>query len=102
MKNQPPVSNESSTRGRRLRRSELAQQKPVQKTEQQFKQYRGGMEWGGVGRNGYTGLGMQAVFIGGSGSRSGANGTGVFLPRDPTEQQKNKPGIYLIFTRKYY
>lgn len=99
MKNQPPVSKESSSWGRRVRRSESAQQK----TEQQFKQYRGGVEWGGggVGRNGYSGSGMQAVFIGGSGSRSGTNGTGVFLPRDPTEH-KSKSGISFTLFQSYF
>ncbi|XP_057772391.1 uncharacterized protein LOC130991974 isoform X2 [Salvia miltiorrhiza] len=89
LKNQPPVTKERSTRGRRVRRrSESAQPQQLQKTEQQYKQYRG-IEWGGVGINGYSGSGMQAVFLGGSGTRIGSNGTGVFLPRDPTEL-KNK------------
>ncbi|KAL1558047.1 hypothetical protein AAHA92_08560 [Salvia divinorum] len=96
-KNQAPVSKERSRRGRRVRRSESTQQKQVKKTEQQ---YRGGLEWGGVGISGYSGSGMQAVFLGGSGPRVGSTGTGVFLPRDPTGL-KNKSGcsVVLIPTR---
>ncbi|KAL3629560.1 hypothetical protein CASFOL_026782 [Castilleja foliolosa] len=94
LKNQPPVSN---CWGKRVKEAELAQQKQLQKTQQQRynrqSQYRG--------RNG---SGMQAVFLGGSGSRNGPPGTGVFLPRvasDPTEL-KNKSGgcsIVLMPTR---
>ncbi|KAG6415048.1 hypothetical protein SASPL_122449 [Salvia splendens] len=81
LKNQPPERKERR-RGRRVKRSESAQPKQLQKTEQQ---YRGGLDWGGVGINGYSGSGMQAVFLGGSVPRVGHTGTGVFLPRDPTE-----------------
>ncbi|KAG6436213.1 hypothetical protein SASPL_101098 [Salvia splendens] len=82
LKNQP----QRATRGRRLRRSESTQQK----TEQQYKQYRG-REWGGGPViNGYSGSVMQAVFLGGSGPRIGSSGTGVFLPRDPTEPKTNQ------------
>lgn len=95
LKNQPPVSKEGLNRRRRVRGTQSAQQKQMQKTEQQYKQYRG-REWGGgVAINGYSGSGMQAVFLGGSGSRSGFNGTGVFLPRDPTEL-KNKTGCSMV------
>ncbi|XP_041990186.1 uncharacterized protein LOC121741485 [Salvia splendens] len=91
LKNQAPVRKERR-RGRRVRRSESAQPKQLQKTEQQ---YRGSLEWGGVGINGYSGSGMQAVFLGGSGPRLGYTGTGVFLPRDLTEL-KNKPGCSMV------
>ncbi|KAH6810482.1 hypothetical protein C2S51_024244 [Perilla frutescens var. frutescens] len=95
LKNQPPVSKEGLNRGRRVRRTESAQQKQMQKTEQQYKQQYRGREWGvGVGRNGYSGSGMKAVFLGGSGPRTGS-GTGVFLPRDPTEL-KNKSGCAMV------
>lgn len=97
LKNQPPMSKEGLNRRRRVGGTESAQQKHLQKTEQQFKQYRG-REWGiggGVARNGYSGSGMQAVFLGGSGPRIGSNGTGVFLPRDPTEF-KNKTGCSMV------
>ncbi|KAG6436215.1 hypothetical protein SASPL_101100 [Salvia splendens] len=87
LKNQP----QRATRGRRLRRSESTQQK----TEQQYKQYRG-REWGGGPViNGYSGSVMQAVFLGGSGPRIGSSGTGVFLPRDPTEP-KTKSGCSMV------
>lgn len=93
VKNQPPVSREGLNLGRRVMGTESAQQKQMQKTELQYKQYRGGREWG-VGRNGYSGSGMKAVFLGGSGPRSGS-GTGVFLPRDPTEL-KHKSGCAMV------
>ncbi|XP_042042585.1 uncharacterized protein LOC121787794 isoform X3 [Salvia splendens] len=83
LKNQP----QRATRGRRVRRSESAQQK----TEQQYR----GREWGGPVINGYSGSGMQAVFLGGSGPRIGSSGTGVFLPRDPTEP-KTKSGCSMV------
>ncbi|XP_047969577.1 uncharacterized protein LOC125213209 isoform X4 [Salvia hispanica] len=91
LKNQAPARKERR-RGRRVRRSESAQPNQLQKTEQQ---YRGGLEWGGVGINGYPGSGMQAVFLGGSGPRLGCTGTGVFLPRDPTELNK-KSGCSMV------
>ncbi|XP_047969574.1 uncharacterized protein LOC125213209 isoform X2 [Salvia hispanica] len=91
IQNQAPARKERR-RGRRVRRSESAQPNQLQKTEQQ---YRGGLEWGGVGINGYPGSGMQAVFLGGSGPRLGCTGTGVFLPRDPTELNK-KSGCSMV------
>ncbi|KAI3461557.1 hypothetical protein Pfo_018220 [Paulownia fortunei] len=99
LKNQPPVSKQGPVcRGRRVKGTESAQQKQVQKTEQHYVQYRK-TEWGiGHGRNGHSGSGMQAVFLGGSGSRSGSPGTGVFWPRvtsDPTELKK-KPGCSMV------
>ncbi|KAL1544208.1 hypothetical protein AAHA92_21089 [Salvia divinorum] len=82
LKNQP----QRSARG-----SESAQQK----TEQQYKQYRCRELGGGPVVNGYSGSGMQAVFLGGPGSRIGSIGTGVFLPRDPT-QPKTKSGCSMV------
>lgn len=102
LKNQPPVSKEGPfSRGRRVKGTESARRKRTRKTEQDYMQYRG-KEWGiGVGRTGYSGPGMQAVFLGGSGSRSGSPGTGVFLPRDPTDL-KNKSGTVLFSLWKCY
>ncbi|KAK6137756.1 hypothetical protein DH2020_028508 [Rehmannia glutinosa] len=94
LKNKSPVRNCRE----RVKVSESAQQKQFQKTEHHYMQYRG-REWGvGRGRKGYSGSGMQAVFLGGSGSRTGSTGTGVFLPRvtsDPTELKK-KPGCSMV------
>ncbi|KAL3829082.1 hypothetical protein ACJIZ3_017884 [Penstemon smallii] len=64
------------------------------KTEQYYMQNRGI----GHGRKGQNGFGMQAFFLGGSGSRNGSSGTGVFFPRvnnDPTEL-KEKPGCSTV------
>ncbi|KAL7082091.1 hypothetical protein ACP275_14G078900 [Erythranthe tilingii] len=100
LKNQAPITKEGSVyRSSRVKGTESAQQKQqVQKTEQQqFMQYRG-KGWGvghGHGRNGQFGSGMQAVFLGGSGSVIGSSGTGVFLPRDSTELKK-KSGCSMV------
>ncbi|KAK4408593.1 hypothetical protein Sango_0440300 [Sesamum angolense] len=96
LKNQPEVVSKER---RRAKGTESTQQKQLQKTEQQqYMQYRG-REWGiSHGRNGHSGSGMQAVFLGGSGSRSGSPGTGVFLPRgarDPTHLKK-KSGCSMV------
>lgn len=94
MKNQAPISKEDFVcTGRRGKGAESAQQKQVQKAEQHFMQYRG-RGWGNG--PGQFGSGMQAVFLGGSGSTSGSTGTGVFLPRNPTEL-KRKPGTTTPF-----
>ncbi|KAL8516259.1 hypothetical protein ACS0TY_014789 [Phlomoides rotata] len=87
VKNQPPVSKKGPfCRGRRVKGTESAQQKQIKKTELQYKQHYT------TGRAiGYSGSGMQAVFLGGSGPRVGPPGTGVFLPRDLSEL-KNKSG----------
>ncbi|KAL8027173.1 hypothetical protein ABFX02_14G077900 [Erythranthe guttata] len=97
LKNQAPITKEGTVyRSRRVKGTESAQQKQqVEKTEQHFMQYRG-KGWGvGHGRNGQFGSGMQAVFLGGSGSVSGSSGTGVFLPRDSTEPKK-KSGCSMV------
>ncbi|KAK4441091.1 hypothetical protein Salat_0444000 [Sesamum alatum] len=98
LKNQPAAVSKER---RRAKGTESTQQKQFQKTEQhpqQYMQYRG-REWGFChGRNGHSGSGMQAVFLGGSGSRSGSPGTGVFLPggaRDPTHLKK-KSGCSMV------
>ncbi|KAL0460554.1 UNVERIFIED_CONTAM: hypothetical protein Slati_0682600 [Sesamum latifolium] len=96
LKNQPEVVSKER---RRAKGTESTQQKQLPKTEQQhYMQYRG-REWGiSHGRNGHSGSGMQAVFLGGSGSRSGSPGTGVFLPRgarDPTHLKK-KSGCSMV------
>ncbi|KAL3850630.1 hypothetical protein ACJIZ3_012512 [Penstemon smallii] len=90
LKNQPPVSKQLSGR---LKGAESTQQ--IQKTEQQFyMQYRG-RDW----RNKVqAGSGMQAVFLGQSGSRNGSTGTGVFLPRVTTDSTalKKKSGCSTV------
>ncbi|KAK6138002.1 hypothetical protein DH2020_028256 [Rehmannia glutinosa] len=94
LKNKSPVRNCRE----RVKMTESSQRKQFQKTEHHYMQYRG-REWGvGRGRNGHSGSGMQAVFLGGSGLRTGSTGTGVFLPRvtsDPTELKK-KPGCSMV------
>ncbi|XP_011089791.1 uncharacterized protein LOC105170638 isoform X2 [Sesamum indicum] len=93
LKNQPEVVCKER---RRAKGTESTQQKQLPKTEQQhYMQYRG-REWGIS--HGHSGSGMQAVFLGGSGSRTGSPGTGVFLPRgarDPTHLKK-KSGCSMV------
>ncbi|KAL8548873.1 hypothetical protein ACS0TY_007946 [Phlomoides rotata] len=88
LKNQAPVS-----RGRRVKGGELTQQMQFQKTEQNYGRYREGKR-----RNGQVGSGMRAVFLGGSGSRNGSSGTGVFLPRVATKsvEPKKKSGLSTV------
>lgn len=45
-----------------------------------------------------NGSGMRAVFLGGSSTRNGSNGTGVFLPTGAyrTTEPKKKPGNLFI------
>lgn len=74
-----------------MKGAELTQQMQLQKTEQNYRRYRE-RDWRiGQGRKGQVGSGMRAIFLGGSGSRNGSSGTGVFLPRvakDPVELKK--------------
>lgn len=71
-------------------------------THQSYGRYRGGRgrEWrGGAGRKGQSGSGMQAVFLGGSGTRNGSPaGTGVFLPRATHDsvELKKKAGLSTV------
>lgn len=95
MKKQPPVSRKGTfCRGRRVKGTESAQQKQIKKTELQYKHKTGRT-------NAYSGSGMQAVFLGGSGPRIGPPGTGVFLPRDPSEL-RNKSGIVIFILSHYF
>ncbi|KAK9279621.1 hypothetical protein L1049_013300 [Liquidambar formosana] len=49
-------------------------------------------------QNQQTGSGMRAVFLGGSGSRSGSSGTGVFLPPGTlnSSEPRKKPGCSTV------
>lgn len=98
LENQFPIGDEVGVwGGRRVKGGELTQQT---KTEQSYGRYRGGREWrGGAGRKGRSGSGMQAVFLGGSGSRNGSPaGTGVFLPRATKDsvELKKKTGLSTV------
>ncbi|XP_057789892.1 uncharacterized protein LOC131006771 isoform X2 [Salvia miltiorrhiza] len=80
------------SRGRRVKGDELTQQMQTRKAERNYGRYRD------AGRKRHTGSGMQAIFLGGPGSRNGSSGTGVFLPRvtnNPVEQKK-KSGLSTV------
>ncbi|CAA0816028.1 Unknown protein [Striga hermonthica] len=87
LKNQVPRKEDQFVGGRRVKRTETTQPKTQRHHHHRQTRYKG--------RNG---SGMQAVFLGGSGSVNVQPGTGVFLPRlntDPAEPRK-KSGCSIV------
>ncbi|KAL6577227.1 hypothetical protein OROMI_011503 [Orobanche minor] len=90
LKNQPPVSKQ----GNNICRGKVGKGQQPHKTQHNYMHCRGRK----MGRNGHPVSGMQAVFLGGSGSTSGSPGTGVFFPRvtsDPTQLNKKMSGTHI-------
>ncbi|XP_047937630.1 uncharacterized protein LOC125185176 [Salvia hispanica] len=81
------------SRGRRVKGAEL-----TRKPELNYGRYRDGRWRSGSGTKGHSGSGMQAIFLGGPGSRNAPSGTGVFLPRvtNNSVHQNKKSGLSTV------
>ncbi|GJY84878.1 hypothetical protein Tco_0498904 [Tanacetum coccineum] len=80
VENQPRVSGTSRLRGKM---SESVTQQMMMK--QSSNNNNRGMRSGVHGSGPVVGSGMRAIFLNGSGTRNVTSGTGVFLPRSPTD-----------------
>lgn len=84
VENQPKVEVQSSKKGK------------MNESNQHVKHLRHEQIYSNRGGGGVHGSGMRAIFLGGLGSRNVVSGTGVFLPRSPsdaTDHTRKKPGI---------
>lgn len=82
VENQPRVSGTSRLRGKM---NESLTHHQIMKGSNHNNNNRGVRSGGVHGSGPVVGSGMRAIFLNGSGTRSVTSGTGVFLPRSPTD-----------------